>query len=322
MQSYDLLVRIADGFGIGRGWMGLAYDEAGAADTAGAPDPVLEDDDVRRRRVLGAASLALLGQVVVGEPGGLPLLTGQRTGALGKHDVAWITDLAARLRTLAGQQGGGSMYAAARGSAQNVMGALRETTDPSRDLLLAAAGLCRIAGWSAFDAGDRPACWQAYATALDLAREAQHPPTVTTIVEYAGRAEIHSGNHRQAAKLFELASVRREPDAVAWGLLGSAYAPHAPDAARGALGLLRDAAGADTPDALGMLGHVSCDIGDYESAAAAFTRSLPHRNGVIAVGEMAPFAVAHLLAGEVEVGAQHAARSRNDITYSFDRRMV
>ena len=307
VMGYDLLVRIADGFGIERGWMGLAYSGPGAADAAGTSDPALEDDEVIRRRFLGASAGALLGAVVVGEPGGLPLLTGPLTGALGKHDVGWITDLTARLRDLALLHGGGSVYAAARGSAVNVMGGLRATTEPSRDLLLAASGVCRVAGFSAFDAGDRPACWQAYATALDLAREAAHPPAVVSIVESAGRAEIHSGNHRQAAKLFELMSVRREFDAVAWGLLASAYAPNSPDAARGALRHMRDAAGADTPDAASMTGHVSADLGDYETAVAAHTAVLPHRTGTLAVDEVAPLAVAHLRAGEVRLGAQHAA---------------
>ncbi|MGI9062619.1 MAG: hypothetical protein ACR2FQ_02180 [Pseudonocardiaceae bacterium] len=188
------------------------------------------------------------------------------------------------------------------------MGALRATTDPSRDLLLAAAGLCRISGWSAFDAGDRAAFWQAHATALDLARQAQHPPAVTAIVVYAGRAEIHSGNHRQAAKLFELVSVRRELDAVEWGLLGSTYAPHAPDSARHALGRLRSSAGSDTPDAVSMIGHVSADVGDYETAVAAYSAVLPLRSGgILAVQEVAPLAVVHLQAGEVDTGAQYAA---------------
>lgn len=305
VQAYDVLVRIAEGLGVPRGWMGLA-DSSGYA---GNPEHPAMDDDMRRRRFLGAASLALLGQTVIGEAGGLPLLTGQRTGALAATDVPWITDLAARLRALDHAQGGGSVHAAARGAAENVIGALRATATPSRDLLLAVTRLCRIAGWSAFDAGDRPAFWQAHATALDLARQARHLPTVTTIVDDAGRAEILSGNHQQAAKLFELASARRAPDAVGWGLLGSAYAPHAPDAARDALARLRDADGSDTIDATSMVGHVSLDVGDHDAAVAAYTQVLPNRSGRVAVQEMAPLAITHLRAGEVKVGVQHAEKA-------------
>jgi tetratricopeptide (TPR) repeat protein len=167
----------------------------------------------------------------------------------------------------------------------------------------------RIAGWSAFDAGNRPAFWQSHATALDITREAGEPAAITKIVEDAGRAEILSGNHRQAAKLFELASVRRAPDAVGWGLLGSAYAGHAPDAARTALARLPDAIGADSPEALGMLGHVSLGIGDYEPAINAFTAALPHRCGRVAVQEMAPLAVAHLRLGDLGEGVRQAEKA-------------
>lgn len=308
VQSVPVLERIASGLGIEPGWMGLAYDGPRSSGE-GNPDPALEDDDMRRRRFLGAASLALLGDAVLGEAGGLPLLTGERTGALGKTDIPWITDLAARLRLLDHAQGGGSVHAAARGAAENVMGALRATPAPSRELLLAVAGLCRIAGWSAFDAGDRPRFWQSHATALDLAREARHVETVTTIVDDAGRAEILSGNHRQAAKLFELSSARRTPDAVGWGLLGSAYAPHAPESAREALARLRDADGSDTIDAVSMIGHVSLDVGDHEAAVAAYTKVLPQRFGRVAVQEMAPLAISHLQTGEFKSGVRHAEKA-------------
>ncbi len=305
VQAYDPLVRIAAGLGVPRGWMGLA----GTADYADDPEHPAMDDDMRRRRFLGAASLALLGSTVLGEAGGLPLLTGQRVGALAASDAEWIRAVTRRLWSLDIEQGGIAAHAAARGAAEQVVGALRATAEPGRDLLLAVAGLCRIAGWSAFDAGNRSAFWQSHATALDITREAGEPVAITKIVEDAGRAEILSGNHRQAAKLFELASVRRAPDAVGWGLLGSAYAGHAPAAARTALVRLPDAVGADSAEALGMLGHVSLDVGDHETAVAAFTAALPHRSGRVAVQEMAPLAVTHLRAGEIAEGVRHAEQA-------------
>src|ERR671931_1354637 len=38
VMAYDVLARIADGLGIPRGYMGLAYDEATAVTVVGAPD--------------------------------------------------------------------------------------------------------------------------------------------------------------------------------------------------------------------------------------------------------------------------------------------
>jgi hypothetical protein len=151
--------------------------------------------------------------------------------------------------------------------------------------------------------------WRCHATALDLAKRAGDTDTIAAIVSAAGRAEILSGNHRAAAKLFELVSVRKAPDAVAWGLLGSAYAPNSPDSAKGALIQLRNAEGANSLDAQAMTGHVSLDIGDYATAVAAFDKVVPKRTGRLAVQETAPLAIAHLKANETRVGVQHAERA-------------
>jgi len=323
-MAYDLLERIADGLGIPRGHMGLAYADAEGnlatyPEEDGTSTNPEEDDEMITRRALGSASVALLGDAVLdgpimqlgesllGELGGLRLLSGSADslGTLSKNDVAWIRAMTDRLWNLDHQHGGGSVFAAARAMAEQVVGALRASS-PNRDLLQAASGLCRVAAWSAFDAGHRRDFWHCQATALDLARKAGDTALVITTVQSAGRAHILTGRHRDAAKLFELTTVRRAPDAVGWGLLGSAFAPISPESARGTLVHLRDAPGADTPDATAMIGHVSVDIGDYQTAVAAFTMVLPQRSGRLAVQERAPLSIAHLQAGEVALGIQHA----------------
>ncbi|MGH3546150.1 MAG: helix-turn-helix domain-containing protein [Mycobacteriales bacterium] len=324
--AYDLLERIADGLGIPRGHMGLAYADADGnlttyAGEGGATDPDPEvDDEMISRRFLGMTSVALLGETVLdglimqlggsllGEPGGIRLLNGP-AGTLGKHDIAWIRTATDRFRELESEYGGLAVYGAARGLAEQVVGALRSSEPVERerrDLYSSASGLCRVAAWAAFDAGRNHEFWQCHATALDLAREAGRTSLLATIVRDAGRVEIHSGRHRAAAKLFELTSVRRPPDAVTWGLLGSAYAPHSPESTRGALSHLRDAEGADTPDAIAMSGHLNLDLDDYPAAVAAFKRALPMRSGVVAIQDTTPLAVAHLQAGEIRIGVQYA----------------
>ncbi|HEX2297568.1 MAG TPA: hypothetical protein VHH34_03445, partial [Pseudonocardiaceae bacterium] len=203
------------------------------------------------------------------------------------------------------QYGGASIFSAASATAVQVVGALRNSP-PNRELLLAASHLCRVAGWSAFDAGRKRTFWKYHATALDLAREANDRNTVVTMVNVAGRAEILSGNHRAGAKLFELVSFRKPPDAVGWGLLGSAYAPNSPESAKSALLRLRDAEGADTLDATAMLGHVSNDVSDYSTAIAAFSEVVPRRSGRLALQETAPLAIAYLRVGEGSMGLHHA----------------
>ncbi|MGH4023845.1 MAG: helix-turn-helix domain-containing protein, partial [Pseudonocardiaceae bacterium] len=322
--SYAVLERIATGLGLPRGHMGLAYADADgksatySEDETGVDSEVV-DDDMISRRFLGMASAALLGSAavsrpimqlgtaVLGDEGGLRLLSGP-AGRLSKSDVAWIKDMTAKVWELDLQHGGGAAYGLARGVAEQVVGAVR-TSPPNREVQLAASRLCWTAAWSAFDAGHRRTFWRCHATALDLAKQAGDTDTVAAIVSAAGRAEILSGNHRAAAKLFELVSVHKAPDAVAWGLLGSAYAPNSPDSAKSALIRLRNAEGVNSLDAQAMTGHVSLDIGDYATAVAAFDKVVPQRTGRLAVQETAPLAIAHLKANETRVGVQHAERA-------------
>src|SRR3954470_12961971 len=51
VMAYDVLVRIADGLGVPRGYMGLAYDETTALKVAGSVDEAeqREDEEVKRR---------------------------------------------------------------------------------------------------------------------------------------------------------------------------------------------------------------------------------------------------------------------------------
>ncbi|HEU0087866.1 MAG TPA: hypothetical protein VFQ77_09470 [Pseudonocardiaceae bacterium] len=206
------------------------------------------------------------------------------------------------------EHGGGAAFAAAKGVAKQVVGALR-SSPANRDLQVAASGLCRAAAWSAFDAGHKRVFWQCHATALDLAREAGDKETLIKVVSDAGRAEILLGRHQAAAKLFELTTVCKAPDAITWGLLGSAYTSHSPESAKHALVRLRNAPGADTPDATSMVGHVSLDLGDYASAVNAFDKVVPQRTGRLAVQETAPLAISYLKAREVTVGVRHAERA-------------
>ncbi len=83
--AYDVLVRIAAGLGIPRELMGLSYgaDSAGSEDGAypgagGGPGPEMEEE-MRRRALLAATSLAALGRVVT-SLGELAELALPRTG--------------------------------------------------------------------------------------------------------------------------------------------------------------------------------------------------------------------------------------------------
>src|SRR5437016_6859179 len=58
VMAYDVLVRIADGLGVPRGYMGLAYDDATAvrvAESKAVPETA-EDEQVKRRQFLAHAA--------------------------------------------------------------------------------------------------------------------------------------------------------------------------------------------------------------------------------------------------------------------------
>jgi len=107
--SYDLLVRIADGFGIPRGWMGLAHDDtsfqyipAGQEDPLRRPTFEEVDEDVKRRVLLAAATMAIADRPVLGPvvaldhaPVGTPL-----PSRIGLADVAALHALTEQYRAL------------------------------------------------------------------------------------------------------------------------------------------------------------------------------------------------------------------------------
>jgi len=94
VMGYGVLVRIADGLGVSRGEMGLAYDE-----DLQPSDPEDVDEDVKRRRFLAAGSLATVGHVVLGDPLELPAPTTLLLPArLGVADVSDVQHAIAALR--------------------------------------------------------------------------------------------------------------------------------------------------------------------------------------------------------------------------------
>jgi hypothetical protein len=60
VRDVELLERIADGLGVPRGWMRLDYGEG----RPGTPSSEEVDEDVKRRALITATTVAALGQVV------------------------------------------------------------------------------------------------------------------------------------------------------------------------------------------------------------------------------------------------------------------
>src|SRR6266498_659041 len=85
VMAYDVLVRIADGLGVPRGYMGLAYDEitperiaSGWFDIPGATEP----ENVKRRKFLAYTAAVAVGAHVLGaDSGSLGVQPGAYTSA-------------------------------------------------------------------------------------------------------------------------------------------------------------------------------------------------------------------------------------------------
>jgi transcriptional regulator with XRE-family HTH domain len=112
VMAYDVLVRIADGLGVPRGYMGLAYEELTAARVAEPSEsPEAEEpENVKRRKFLAHAAAVAVGAHVLGADSGSwvsnPVLT-PAPGRIGMTDVRQVEAATRALRSLDYQYGGG-----------------------------------------------------------------------------------------------------------------------------------------------------------------------------------------------------------------------
>ncbi len=234
VMAYDVLVRIADGLGIPRGYLGLAYttDGGDSAYPGGDPSGVVAEvtDDVLRRDVLAKGSVALVGVPVLGKlltssagPGemGLP-------SQVGMIDVAEVKHTADQLRVAARAHGG---QARAVSAAATQYGRLRQVpaSNAVRTRLYSQlAALNNLAGWCCFDSGlDLHARWH-YRTALDLAHEVGDGYELSRALRFSGVVDSARGRPDDALKVFQvgqsLLGPKSDPELVSWLHAVSAYA--------------------------------------------------------------------------------------------------
>jgi transcriptional regulator with XRE-family HTH domain len=213
VMAYDVLCRIADGLGVPRGYLGLAYDSETAAFVAAGTGAEQREQDLDEV----AALLAHAAEVTVGMEGGpaalrwaVPREGGtplpQRVGA---RDVDQIEAATRALRELDHRHGGGSCREAVVAQTRWVHQLLHADAgdDVRRRLVLAAADLDNLAGWTSFDVG-LYACARGYfARALSHARRAGDASLVANVLYRAGRLHLHQGLARQALRFFQLGKI-------------------------------------------------------------------------------------------------------------------
>jgi tetratricopeptide (TPR) repeat protein len=215
VMAYDVLARIADGLGVPRGYMGLAYDEVTAVRVAGAAEAssVEEDESVKRRKFLAHAAAVAVGAHVLGdaEMGSWvsnPVLT-PAPGRIGMTDVRQVEAATRALRSLDYQYGGGfcrDAVVAQLSWGQQMLGASAHDHVKKR-LHVALADLHNLAGWTSFDIGLVDSARNHFGRALELAKSGDSEQLVANILYRMGRVYLHNEAPQDALKMFQLGQI-------------------------------------------------------------------------------------------------------------------
>ena len=176
--SYDVLTRIADGLGIPRGTLGLAYDDETAAllgvaqaATTAVNDPPPDDPAQLVAHLTGLA----LGSVPTDPHAWVLPVQPSRAQApdrIGLSDVDRLAAITEQLRAVDREFGGGACRDPALAQLTWAHQLLKARADqPTSDALhRAVADLHLLAGWASFDLGDLAEARRHFARALEHAR--------------------------------------------------------------------------------------------------------------------------------------------------------
>ncbi|HWR48553.1 MAG TPA: helix-turn-helix transcriptional regulator [Pseudonocardiaceae bacterium] len=211
VMAYDVLVRIAGGLGIPRGYMGLAYDPATATSMVGPPDDAQaeEDESVKRRNLLAHGTAMMFGTTVLGANRGQWLPSPAQTptpSQIGMADVRQIEATTRAMIALDTQYGGGMCRDAVIAQlswAQRLLSA--SCKDEVRPRLFRALGdLQNIAGWTSYDVGLVESARSHYATALEFANQADDQNLMASIMYKVGQIYLLQRDANEALKWFQM----------------------------------------------------------------------------------------------------------------------
>jgi transcriptional regulator with XRE-family HTH domain len=212
--SYDVLARIADGLGVPRGHLGLAYDDTTAQLVGVVPAATTEEDEDPGRLVSRVTQLTVGDAPVDPESLAQPLALAWAPAPdhVGLGDVARLESVTAQLRATDYAHGGGACRDAVLAQlawAQQLLNA-QVGENASRALHVAVADLHHLAGWTSFDVGMVGPARRHLSRALEHARFADEPSLVAKVLYGLGRVHLHHGWNGQALRLFQLALVQAQ----------------------------------------------------------------------------------------------------------------
>lgn len=213
VQAYDVLLRIADGLGIPRGYMGLAYDGATQLRIAkSSSDPQAEEDEsVKRRKFLSHAAAVTMGAAVFGEEATWSPANVQTPAPahIGMTDVQQIQAATKALRDLDYRYGGGTCRDAVVAQlswAKQLLDA--SASEPVRKkLFVSLADMHSLAGWTSFDTGLLDPARGHFGKALEFAKQADDDSLVASVLYRMGRVYLHHEQPNEALKLFQLGQI-------------------------------------------------------------------------------------------------------------------
>ncbi|SHG80679.1 helix-turn-helix domain-containing protein [Streptoalloteichus hindustanus] len=223
VQAYDLLVRIADGLSIPRGYMGLAFTD-GATQRLATPDRASKDDVMERRTFLGIVSKIVMGAALT--PTELDLLAVAPfhtpvPNRVGQTEITQLRALTKALRAYDAAHGGGSCRDAILAHTHWAGSLLNAScADDVRPALLSAvAEIKTLAGWSAHDLGLAAEARRYLTQAVRDTQEAGNAAHSAIVLYHLGRVPLDNGDGREALKLFQLGQISAQdshsPAAVA-----------------------------------------------------------------------------------------------------------
>ena len=200
--SYDLLARIAEGLGVPRGQLGLAYDDATATMVGRGPPGRAGRGRPAGRGTGGGALRRRRGGRPAAWAQPFALAWTEQPERVGRGDVSRLMNLTGQLRAIDHEHGGGACRDAVLaqvGWAQRMLRA-QVAADAERELHLAVADLHLLAGWTSFDLGLVTPARRHFARALEHARFVEEPSLVAKALYCLGRVHVHHGWAAQAVR--------------------------------------------------------------------------------------------------------------------------
>jgi transcriptional regulator with XRE-family HTH domain len=289
VMAYNVLVRIADGFDLPRGWMGLAYD-AQEVSTAPAVGEEVVDENMKRRAMLAIASAALLGAPVLGELLALPTPPTTDTplpSRLLPSDIAALQKLTAQLYAGARTYGGGAEVVTTVATRSRSLLSVPASDPIESQLKSALADLHTLAGWCCVDSGLPDQARTFFATAMDLAAEAGDGVQFASALWHAGIQMRDAGAYDDDLKACQL------------GLIKLAEAPDAPGAAEMAAWLNTECA-----RAAAAIGH-----GDAAERSLQAAREWQPTTAYDIADKECVTSYVHLFLGRLDTAQRFAAHS-------------